>query len=135
MTVKELAVICDVHYNTMRKWLSDNNIKKTNNTRNSRFLITEDVIKSAKQHFLKEDKIKQEETKTVDQILIQQITQKDIQIVKQQDQINHLQKLLENQQILTLKAQERVELLEYEYSSKDSRKSFWKGIIKKREGK
>lgn len=28
MTVKELANLCNVHYNTMRKWLSDNKIKK-----------------------------------------------------------------------------------------------------------
>jgi hypothetical protein len=109
MTVKELAKICNVHYNTMRKWLSDNKVKKTNNTRNAQFLLTDDVISKAKKHFLKTDEIKDEK---IDNILIQQLTQKDIQIVKQQEQIDHLQKLLENQQVLTLKAQERVQLLE-----------------------
>ena len=109
MTVKELAEICNVHYNTMRKWLSDSKVKKTNTTRNAQFLLTDDVIRKAKKHFLKTDEIK---TEKIDNILIQQLTQKDIQIVKQQEQIDHLQKLLENQQILTLKAQERVQLLE-----------------------
>ena len=28
MTVKELADVCRVHYNTMRKWLADNKIEK-----------------------------------------------------------------------------------------------------------
>lgn len=112
MTVKELAKICNVHYNTMRKWLTDNKVKKTNNTRNAQFLLTEDVISKAKKHFLKNVETKDENQDKIDNILIQQLTQKDIQIVKQQKQIDHLQKLLENQQVLTLKAQERAQLLE-----------------------
>lgn len=45
MTVKELANLCNVHYNTMRKWLSDNKIKKADKAVNSPYLITDDVIK------------------------------------------------------------------------------------------
>lgn len=40
------------------------------------------------------------------------ITHLEKQVEYQQKQIDHLQKLLENQQVLTLKAQERVQLLE-----------------------
>ena len=115
MTVKELAIICKVHYNTMRKWLSDNKVKKVDNAVNSPYLITDDVVKKAKKHFLTEDpelENKEEKVEKIDNILIQQLTQKDKQIVEQQEQIKHLQKLLENQQILTLKAQEKVFLLE-----------------------
>ena len=63
------------------------------------------------------------------------IDQKDIQIVKQQEQIEHLQKLLENQQILTLKAQEKVFLLENKEdttnNNKEKDKSLWQKIFKK----
>ncbi|MDE8286132.1 hypothetical protein PT168_08560 [Erysipelothrix rhusiopathiae] len=135
MTVKELSEICGVHYNTMRKWLSDNKVKKTSNTRNAKFLLTDEVISSAKKHFIKnEDKTetKQEsKQETLENVLIQQVTQKDIQLVKQQEQIDHLQRLLENQQILTLKAQEKVELLE----NKEENKSLWHKIFKKEKAK
>lgn len=135
MTVKELSEICGVHYNTMRKWLSDNEVKKTSNTRNAKFLLTDEVIRSAKKHFIKnEDKTetKQEsKQETLENVLIQQVTQKDIQLVKQQEQIDHLQRLLENQQILTLKAQEKVELLE----NKEENKSLWHKIFKKEKAK
>lgn len=40
------------------------------------------------------------------------ITHLEKQVEQQQKQIEHLQKLLENQQVLTLKAQDRVQLLE-----------------------
>lgn len=76
MTVKELAKICNVHYNTMRKWLTDNKVKKTNNTRNAQFLLTEDVISKAKKHFLKNVETKDENQDKIDNILIQQLTQK-----------------------------------------------------------
>jgi len=120
MTVKELAKECDVHYNTMRKWLIDNEVKKTNNTKNAQFLLTKTVIKNAKNHFIKGNKETSEKDhedntenyKNIDDFLVQQVSQKDKQIVKQQEQILHLQKLLENQQILTLQAQEKVRLLE-----------------------
>jgi len=108
MTVKELADLCNVHYNTMRKWLADNKIKKVDKAVNSPYLITDDVIKKARKHFLVEDPKTEEKKEEIDNILIQQLAQKDKQIVKQQEQIEHLQKLLENQQILTLKAQEKV---------------------------
>lgn len=112
MTVKELANLCNVHYNTMRKWLSDNKIKKADQAVNSPYLITDDIVKKAKKHFLNEYPKIEEKQEEIDNIIIQQLTQKDKQIVKQQEQIEHLQKLLENQQILTLKAQEKVQLLE-----------------------
>ena len=112
MTVKELADLCKVHYNTMRKWLADNKTKKADKAVNSPYLITDDVVKKAKKHFLNEDPKTEKKEEEIDNILIQQLTQKDKQIVKQQEQIEHLQRLLENQQILTLKAQEKVELLE-----------------------
>ncbi|NMB96604.1 MAG: helix-turn-helix domain-containing protein [Clostridiaceae bacterium] len=112
MTVKELADVCRVHYNTMRKWLADNKIKKADKAVNSPYLITDDVVNKAKKHFLNEDLKSEEKEEKIDSILIQQLTQKDKQIVKQQEQIEHLQRLLENQQILTLKAQEKVQLLE-----------------------
>ena len=135
MTVKELANLCNVHYNTMRKWLADNKIKKADKAVNSPYLITDDVVKKAKKHFLNEDSKTEEKKEEIDNILIQQLTQKDKQIVKQQEQIEHLQKLLENQQILTLKAQERVQLLESKEevieSSKEKNKSIWKKIFKK----
>lgn len=135
MTVKELANLCNVHYNTMRKWLADNKIKKADKTVNSPYLITDDVVKKAKKHFLNEDPKTEEKKEEIDNILIQQLTQKDKQIVKQQEQIEHLQKLLENQQILTLKAQEKVQLLESKEAiieeSKEKNKSFWQKIFSK----
>lgn len=135
MTVKELANLCNVHYNTMRKWLSDNKIKKADKAVNSPYLITDDVVKKAKKHFLNEYSKIEEKQEEIDNILIQQLTQKDKQIVKQQEQIEHLQKLLENQQILTLKAQEKVQLLESKEAiieeSKEKNKSFWQKIFSK----
>ena len=135
MTVKELAIICKVHYNTMRKWLSDNKVKKIDKTVNSPYLITDDVVKKAKKHFLTEDPELENKEEKIDNILIQQLTQKDKQIVEQQEQIKHLQKLLENQQILTLKAQEKVFLLENKEdtinNNKEKDKSLWQKIFKK----
>ena len=135
MTVKELADLCNVHYNTMRKWLANNKIKKVDKAVNSPYLITDDVVKKAKKHFLNEDPKTEEKQEEIDNILIQQLTQKDKQIVKQQEQIEHLQKLLENQQILTLKAQEKVQLLESKEAiieeSKEKNKSFWQKIFSK----
>lgn len=126
MTVKELANLCNVHYNTMRKWLADNKIKKADKTVNSPYLITDDVVKKAKKHFLNEDPKTEEKKEEIDNILIQQLTQKDKQIVKQQEQIEHLQKLLENQQILTLKAQEKVQLLESKEAIIEESKEQWR---------
>ena len=135
MTVKELANLCNVHYNTMRKWLSDNKIKKADQAVNSPYLITDDVVKKAKKHFLNEYPKIEEKQEEIDNIIIQQLTQKDKQIVKQQEQIEHLQKLLENQQILTLKAQEKVQLLESKEEiieeSKEKNKSLWQKIFRK----
>lgn len=135
MTVKELADLCNVHYNTMRKWLADNKIKKVDKAVNSPYLITDDVIKKARKHFLVEDPKTEEKKEEIDNILIQQLAQKDKQIVKQQEQIEHLQKLLENQQILTLKAQEKVQLLESKEevieSNKGKSRSLWQKIFKK----
>ena len=126
MTVKELANLCNVHYNTMRKWLADNKIKKADKAVNSPYLITDDVVKKAKKHFLNEDPKTEEKKEEIDNILIQQLTQKDKQIVKQQEQIEHLQKLLENQQILTLKAQEKVQLLESKEAIIEESKEQWR---------
>ena len=138
MTVKELANLCNVHYNTMRKWLADNKIKKADKAVNSPYLITDDVVKKAKKHFLNEDPKIEEKKEEIDNILIQQLTQKDKQIVKQQEQIEHLQRLLENQQILTLKAQEKVQLLESKEEtiekSKEENKGFWQKLFRKKEG-
>ena len=131
MTVKELADLCNVHYNTMRKWLADNKIKKADKAVNSPYLITDDVVKKAKKHFLNEDPKIEEKKEEIDNILIQQLTQKDKKIVKQQEKIEHLQKLLENQQILTLKAQEKVLLLESKEVEIESNKSFWQKLFKK----
>lgn len=131
MTVKELAIICKVHYNTMRKWLSDNKVKKVDKTVNSPYLITDDVEKKAKKHFLTEDPELENKEEKIDNILIQQLTQKDKQIVEQQEQIKNLQKLLENQQILTLKAQEKVLLLENKEELAINNKSFWQRIFSK----
>ena len=135
MTVKELAIICKVHYNTMRKWLSDNKIKKIDKAVNSPYLITDDVVEKAKKYFLNEAIEVEEKETEIDNILIQQLTQKDKQIVEQQEQIKHLQKLLENQQILTLKAQEKVFLLENKEdtinNNKEKDKSLWQKIFKK----
>ena len=131
MTVKELAIICKVHYNTMRKWLSDNKVKKVDKTVNSPYLITDDVVKKAKKHFLTEDPELENKEEKIGNILIQQLTQKDKQIVEQQEQIKHLQKLLENQQILTLKAQEKVLLLENKEELAINNKSFWQRIFSK----
>ena len=138
MTVKELADLCKVHYNTMRKWLADNKIKKADKAVNSPYLITDDVVKKAKKHFLNEDPKIEEKKEEIDNILIQQLTQKDKQIVKQQEQIEHLQRLLENQQILTLKEQEKVQLLERKEEiieeSKEKSKSIWEKLFRKKEG-
>lgn len=131
MTVKELAIICKVHYNTMRKWLSDSNVKKVDNSVNAKYLITEDVVKKAKEHFLNEGIEEEKKDTGIDNILIQQLIQKDKQIVEQQDQIMHLQKILENQQILTLKAQEKVFLLENKEELTVNNKSFWQKIFRK----
>lgn len=131
MTVKELAIICKVHYNTMRKWLSDNKVKKVDNSVNARYLITKDVVEKAKEHFLNEDIEVEEKDTRIDDVLIQQLIQKDKQIVEQQEQIKHLQKILENQQILTLKAQEKVFLLENKEELTENNKSFWKKIFSK----
>ena len=122
----------------MRKWLADNKIKKADKAVNSPYLITDDVVKKAKKHFLNEDPKIEEKKEEIDNILIQQLTQKDKQIVKQQEQIEHLQKLLENQQILTLKAQEKVQLLESKEEiieeSKEKSKSIWEKLFRKKEG-
>jgi|SRR5699024_1686802 len=131
MNVKELAIICKVHYNTMRKWLSDNKVKKVDNSVNARYLITKDVVEKAKEHFLNEDIEVEEKDTGIDDVLIQQLIQKDKQIVEQQEQIKHLQKILENQQILTLKAQEKVFLLENKEELTENNKSFWKKIFSK----
>ncbi|HFR4281160.1 TPA: helix-turn-helix domain-containing protein [Enterococcus faecium] len=72
MTVKELANLCNVHYNTMRKWLADNKIKKADKAVNSPYLITDDVVKKAKKHFLNEDSKTEEKKEEIDNILIQQ---------------------------------------------------------------
>lgn len=135
MTVKELADLCNVHYNTMRKWLADNKIKKVDKAVNSPYLITDDVIKKARKHFLVEDPKTEEKKEEIDNILIQQLTQKDKQIVKQQEQIEHLQRLLENQQILTLKEQEKVQLLESKEEiieeHKEANKSIWEKLFRR----
>jgi transposase len=135
MTVKELADLCKVHYNTMRKWLADNKVKKADKAVNSPYLITDDVAKKARKHFLNEDPETEEKKEEIDNILIQQLIQKDKQIVKQQEQIEHLQRLLENQQILTLKAQEKVQLLESKEevieSNKGKSRSIWQKIFNK----
>lgn len=136
MTVKELAIICKVHYNTMRKWLSDNKVKKIDKAVNSPYLITDDVVEKAKKYFLNEAIEVEEKETEIDNILIQQLTQKDRQIIEQQEQIKHLQKLLENQQILTLKAQEKVLLLESKeetFENKEKNKSFWQRFFSKGE--
>ena len=73
MTVKELADVCRVHYNTMRKWLADNKIKKVDKAVNSPYLITDDVIKKARNHFLVEDPKTEEKKEEIDNILIQQL--------------------------------------------------------------
>src|SRR5574344_384748 len=111
MTVKELAIICKVHYNTMRKWLSDNKVKKVDKTVNSPYLITDDVVKKAKKHFLTEDPELENKEEKIDNKLLQQ--------------------LLENQQILTLKAQEKVLLLENKEELAINNKSFWQRIFSK----
>ena len=49
---------------------------------------------------------------TLINFFFQQLSIKDEQIVRQQEQIDHLKRLLENQRILTLKTQEKVEALE-----------------------
>ncbi|HLR34253.1 MAG TPA: hypothetical protein VK071_02870 [Tissierellales bacterium] len=135
MTVKELADLCNVHYNTMRKWLADNKIKKVDKAVNSPYLITDDVIKKARKHFLVEDPKTEEKKEEIDNILIQQLAQKDKQIVKQQEQIEHLQRLLENQQILTLKEQEKVQLLESKEEiieeHKEANKSIWEKLFRR----
>src|SRR5699024_9040911 len=135
MTVKELADLCNVHYNTMRKWLADNKIKKVDKAVNSSYLITDDVIKKARKHFLVEDPKTEEKKEEIDNILIQQLAQKDKQIVKQQEQIEHLQRLLENQQILTLKEQEKVQLLESKEEiieeHKEANKSIWEKLFRR----
>lgn len=118
MTIKELSNICGVHYNTMRKWLSENKVDKRDSSKNSLFLITDEVVEKAKKNFLVVDS-NVYQTDIMDSILIQQVSQKDKQIVKQQEQIEHLQRLLENQQILTLKAHEKMEALESNAKSKD----------------
>lgn len=100
MTLKELAKECNFHPNTIRKWL----IKKTSSSINAEFIIDEGVLNKAKKHFLKEVVIDDKNNHNYNEILVAQLTQKDIQIVKQQEQINQLQKLLENQPILTLQA-------------------------------
>ena len=91
--------------------------------------------KKARKHFLNEDPETEEKKEEIDNILIQQLIQKDKQIVKQQEQIEHLQRLLENQQILTLKAQEKVQLLESKEEiieeSKEKNKSLWQKIFRK----
>ena len=119
MTVRELAERCNVHYNTMRKWLIDNEVPKRTKARNSQFLLTDEIIRKAETSFLGSEKRKEiKEEKMVEKDnnlvthLVTQLEVKDRQIVKQQEQIDHLQRLLENQQILTLKAQDKVELLE-----------------------
>lgn len=151
MTIRELADRCEVHYNTMRKWLIDNKVPKANESRNAPFILSNKVIEKAETHFLnkeKNDKKKKggnfaalEKDDNLVSHLVSQIDVKDIQIVKQQEQIDHLQKLLENQQILTLKAQEKVNLLEnkdekenYEKNDLESdpkeKLTFWKRIFK-----
>lgn len=148
MTIRELADRCEVHYNTMRKWLIDNKVPKANESRNAPFILSNKVVEKAETHFLKKEKNDEEKKggnfatlEKDDNLvshLVKQIDVKDSQIVKQQAQIEHLQKLLENQQILTLKAQEKVELLEtqeggnFATSEKnvEKRESFWKKIFK-----
>lgn len=142
MTIRELADRCQVHYNTMRKWLIDNKVPKANESKNAPFVLSNKVIQKAELHFLggniiEEQKEETKTKKTNDLVshLVSQIDVKDTQIVKQQEQIDHLQKLLENQQILTLKAQEKVELLEsgnFATSEQHSNEkvSFWKKIFK-----
>ena len=103
MTVKELAELCNVHYNTMRRWLSDSDIPKKTNAKNAQFKIDGDVVEKAKKHFGFEEDIQESESSMV---FYQKI------IEDQKNQIENLQRLLENQQILTLKSQKRIERLE-----------------------
>lgn len=128
MTVKELAKRCGVHYNTMRKWLLDNNVRKSNTTRNAQFLLTDDVIEKAENNFLKNKQKETQNINNIDDILLHQIKQKDLQLLAQQDQIMHLQKLLENQQVLTLQSQEKIQLLEND-KHETKRKSFLSKLL------
>lgn len=130
-------------------WLIDNEVPKRTKARNSKFLLTDEVIRKAEASLLdseKESEVEEEKTVEKDNDLVShlviQLEVKDTQIVKQQEQIDHLQRLLENQQILTLKAQEKVELLEggnfatlekeeiIEEKEPEEKLSFWKRLFR-----
>ena len=59
----------------------------------------------------------------------------DVYKRQQQEQIEHLQRLLENQQILTLKEQEKVQLLESKEEiieeHKEANKSIWEKLFRR----
>lgn len=130
MTIKELSKECNVHYNTMRKWLVDNNVDKTGDSRNSKFDITDNVRKKAVKHFsenLKPDSDIDKENYNNEEFLREQINVKDDLILKQQTQIEHLQKIIENQQILTLNEQNKSNLIEVKNTDNVVKKrKFWR---------
>lgn len=123
MTVRELAELCGVHYNTVRKWLADEKVPKADQSRNAPFVIDDEVIQRALKNFKVEPEDKDQDQSISDMTysyLIKQLDSKDKQIA-------HLQKLLEQQQILTLQANEQVLLAE-----NTKAQGFWDKLFKKK---
>lgn len=120
MTVRELAIKCNVHYNTMRKWLIDNNVEKTSDAKNAQFIIDEDVIQCAMSKFNLESL--EEDVHNNEDSFYKKI------INDQREQIESLYKLLENQQILLLNEQKENESLRIEVSETKeeiNKKKWW----------
>lgn len=117
MNAKQLADMCQVHYNTMRKWLNDNQVKKAHKGKNATYIIDDEIVKKAKQHF-NVDVVEQEynnsttDSHTTVELLANQLAEKDRQIANQQKHISELNETLKREQELNLIAQNKILLLE-----------------------
>lgn len=143
MNGKELAKLCNVHYNTIRNWLIKNKVKKGSK---GNYIIDDEIIEKAKEHFIKDDNHKQESNKDSNNVSdnvvtseLQSVTYLIQQLEAKDRQIEMLSELLRNEQALNLKATEQIELFkssnvkekkqaQYEEQPK---KSIFKRIFKK----
>lgn len=120
-TIKELAEEFNTNKTKIFRIIKNHNIetKQKGNT----FYIDETNERLILKHLRKENVSNETQQKRNTETFYETI------ILDQQKQIDHLQKLLENQQVLTLKAQEQVQLLE------TKKEEFEMEIIKKNQKK
>lgn len=118
-TVKELAEKYSTSKQTIMYYVNKFDGKKPTKDNNGKLLINKELEKYIEINMSTKNRQKTDKESTNKNdgsfYLIEQLKEKD-------KQIEHLQKLLENQQILTLQANQKIELLE---NTQEQKKSFF----------